>query len=115
MFSGTLSYLFNRFGEEDVPFATLLKEAEQLGYTEPDSREDLSGNDVARKLLILARELGSKAEFSAVKIESLLIPELATNLTLKEYRNQQRLFNKPFQIAKITQARSEERRVGKEC
>ncbi|WP_206733892.1 homoserine dehydrogenase family protein [Flavobacterium stagni] len=104
VFSGTLSYLFNRFGEEDVPFATLLKEAEQFGYTEPDSREDLSGNDVARKLLILARELGSKAEFSSVKIESLLIPELATNLTLKEYRNQQRLFNKPFQIAKITQA-----------
>ncbi|MEN9335570.1 MAG: Bifunctional aspartokinase/homoserine dehydrogenase 1 [Bacteroidota bacterium] len=103
VFSGTLSYLFNRFGEEEIPFATILKEAEQQGLTEPDSRDDLSGKDVARKLLILARELGSTAEFSSVKIASLLVPELQETLPLKEYRQQQRVLNKPFQIAKITQ------------
>ncbi len=74
VFSGSLSYLFNNFSVEDKPFAEILNEAVQQGFTEPDPREDLSGNDVGRKLLILARELDLKNEFEDIKIHN-LIPE----------------------------------------
>ena len=57
VFSGSLSYLFNTFSAENVPFAKTLQEAIDKGFTEPDPREGLGVNDVARKLLILAREL----------------------------------------------------------
>ena len=74
MFSGSLSYIFNRFSDSDLPFSAIVKEALENGYTEPDPREDLSGNDVGRKLLILARELELKNEFSDIEIDN-LIPE----------------------------------------
>ena len=74
VFSGSLSYIFNTFSEKDAPFSDILQEAMKLGFTEPDPREDLSGNDVGRKLLILARELDLSNEFSDVQIEN-LIPE----------------------------------------
>lgn len=75
VFSGSLSYIFNTFSEVDAPFSFILKEAIKKGYTEPDAREDLSGNDVGRKLLILARELDLQNEFGDIKIQN-LIPEL---------------------------------------
>ncbi|WP_305852418.1 bifunctional aspartate kinase/homoserine dehydrogenase I [Lutibacter sp. A64] len=74
VFSGSLSYLFNNYSAQDRPFSVVLKEAIENGYTEPDPREDLCGNDVGRKLLILARELDLQNEFTDVKIEN-LIPE----------------------------------------
>lgn len=74
VFSGTLSYLFNNFSAKDVPFSEVLKEAIDNGYTEPDPREDLCGNDVGRKLLILARELDLQNEFEEIAIQN-LIPE----------------------------------------
>lgn len=104
VFSGSLSYIFNRFGEESTPFSKILIEAENAGYTEPDSRDDLSGNDVARKLLILSRELGVNKEFSNVQIASLLLPELNEYHSKSDFANSKQLFDKPFEIAKITQA-----------
>ncbi len=74
VFSGTLSYLFNNFSAKDVTFSEILKEAIDNGYTEPDPREDLCGNDVGRKLLILARELDLQNEFEEINIQN-LIPE----------------------------------------
>lgn len=104
VFSGSLSYIFNRFGNENTSFSSILKEAEKSGYTEPDSREDLSGNDVARKLLILAREIGIQKEFSDVQISSLLLPDLNEENTKAKYSSNKQLLDKPYEIAKITQS-----------
>lgn len=72
VFSGSLSFMFNTFSETDAPFSTILKTAMEKGFTEPDPREDLSGNDVGRKLLILARELDLRNEFSDIQIANLI-------------------------------------------
>ncbi|WP_343613513.1 bifunctional aspartate kinase/homoserine dehydrogenase I [Flavobacterium sp.] len=72
VFSGTLSYLFNNFSAKDAPFSEILQEAIDNGYTEPDPREDLCGNDVGRKLLILARELDLQNEFEEISIQNLI-------------------------------------------
>ncbi|GAA0717932.1 bifunctional aspartate kinase/homoserine dehydrogenase I [Aquimarina litoralis] len=74
VFSGSLSYLFNTFSKEDRLFSEVLREAMDKGFTEPDPREDLCGNDVGRKLLILARELDLSNEFVDINIHN-LIPE----------------------------------------
>jgi aspartokinase/homoserine dehydrogenase 1 len=73
VFSGSLSWLFNQY-DGSQPFSSLLLEARRLGYTEPDPRSDLSGDDVARKLLIIARNAGFALGVDEVQVES-LVPE----------------------------------------
>ena len=71
VFSGSLSWLFNRY-DGSLPFSDLVREARRLGYTEPDPRSDLSGEDVARKLLIIARHAGFSISREDVEVESLV-------------------------------------------
>lgn len=103
VFSGSLSYIFNRFSDEEEPFSTILNAAAKEGLTEPDSRDDLSGKDVARKLLILARELGLKLELNDVKIESLVPKKLNGKTTLKQFKHRVTELNPVFEKSKKAQ------------
>ncbi|PHM39531.1 aspartate kinase [Xenorhabdus mauleonii] len=83
IFSGTLSWLFLQF-DGSVPFSDLVEQAWQQGLTEPDPRIDLSGQDVMRKLVILAREAGYEIEPDQVRVES-LVPKEAQLGSIEEF------------------------------
>ena len=85
LFSGSLSYIFNRLTEEpERSLRSIVEESARLGLTEPDPREDLSGEDVARKVLILVRELDVPAELSDVRWEN-PVPEALRSLSLEDF------------------------------
>jgi bifunctional aspartokinase / homoserine dehydrogenase 1 len=71
MLSGSLNFIFSNFSDKKS-FLQAIKEAKEKGYTEPDPRDDLSGKDVGRKLLILSREMGMKINLDDVKITNCL-------------------------------------------
>ncbi|GAA4297713.1 bifunctional aspartate kinase/homoserine dehydrogenase I [Aestuariibaculum suncheonense] len=102
VFSGTLSYLFNNFSVQDKPFSEIIQETIDKGFTEPDPREDFSGNDVARKLLILARELDLKNEFEDVAVQN-LIPEAYRDISVQEFLGQLNVLDAEFQKIKENQ------------
>ncbi len=106
--SGTLSYIFNSFTNKKK-FSDIIFEARKKGYTEPDPREDLNGNDVARKLLILARESGYKLELKDIKVENLILPKLRKTKDIKEFFNQLKDYDDYFE--KIRQQEEKEGKV----
>ncbi len=102
VFSGTLSYLFNNFSVQNKPFSEIIQETIDKGFTEPDPREDFSGNDVARKLLILARELDLQNEFDDVSVQN-LIPEAYQNISVESFLNQLDVLDDQYQKIKDDQ------------
>jgi bifunctional aspartokinase / homoserine dehydrogenase 1 len=110
--SGTLAWLFNRY-DGTRSFSELVREARELGYTEPDPRDDLSGLDVARKLVILAREAGLELSLAEVEVES-LVPEHLREVTQDEFMARLSELDAPMQ-AKLDAARSDGRALRYSC
>lgn len=94
MLSGTLAWLFNRF-DGSVPFSALVREAHAMGYTEPDPRDDLSGMDVARKVVILAREAGVALSLDDVAVRS-LIPEALADASRDDFMDNLHVMDAPM-------------------
>ena len=91
VFSGTLSYIFNNL-QPGKPFSEVVSDAKRRGFTEPDPRDDLSGTDVTRKVVTVARECGSTAELSDVDTES-LVPAVLRDSTISAQLFMQQLPN----------------------
>jgi aspartokinase/homoserine dehydrogenase 1 len=95
IFSGTLAYLFNVY-DGTRPFSAIVREAKKNGFTEPDPRDDLSGMDVARKLTILAREMGLGLAIGDFPVQS-LVPEALRDCPVEEFLERLPEFDKEIE------------------
>jgi homoserine dehydrogenase len=105
--SGTLGFLCSQL-ERDTSYSTAVTQAGTLGYTEPDPREDLSGRDVARKALILARSAGWPLQVGDVTVEA-LFPEALAQVSTEEFLETMPSLNESY--AEVVQAAASERKV----
>jgi len=83
-FSGTLGYITSEL-EKGRPFSKILREARNMGYTEPDPRDDLNGLDVARKLIVLARTAGYEIEIGDIDVEPFIPAEYFSDEGVDEF------------------------------
>ena len=93
--SGTLNFIFNEIAA-DVPFSETVKRAKEQGYSEPDPRIDLSGTDVIRKLVILAREAGYKVEQEDVE-KHLFVPDDFFRGTVEDFWKKLPILDEEFE------------------
>ena len=99
--SGTLNFVFNNYNGEK-PFAEIVQQAQDEGYTEPDPRLDLSGRDVMRKIMILAREAGAKLQMEDIRNNSFMPPSCMKGSVKDFYRSmlkEEAHFRKLYQAA----------------
>ena len=100
VFSGSLSYMFNNFSDSNLPFSYHMEKAIEMGFAEPDPRADLTGLDVARKLVILARELNCEVSLNDVNTENLIPESLRKLNSLEEFKEQKGELNSHYQLLK---------------
>ena len=105
VFSGTLSYLFNKF-DGSKPFSELVRVARENGYTEPDPRDDLNGMDAARKLLILARTQGKALSLDDIEVENLVPEELRGDMDPDTFLEKLKVYDEAFE-QRLDQAKKE--------
>ncbi|PTQ99606.1 aspartate kinase [Mucilaginibacter yixingensis] len=101
--SGTISYIFNNFNG-DATFHDVVQTAQELGYTEPDPRDDLRGTDFMRKILILARDAGYQMEAEDVQIDSILPKACLEAATVADFYAALKSENAYFEDLKNTAA-----------
>lgn len=94
--SGSLNFIFHQMGQGRT-FSEAILDAKNNGYTEPDPRDDLSGRDVARKMITLAREIGISISMHEIQLES-LVPERATSLSREDFLHQLPEFDSEFNL-----------------
>ena len=108
VFSGSLSYIFNSYDGKKT-FCDVVFDAKKKGFTEPDPREDLTGMDIARKILILSREIGMKKELTDVKIENILPKSCLQAKNIEEFKieltKEESFFKKKLQQAQKKKAK----------
>jgi len=98
--SGTLSYIFNSF-VEGTTFSDVVKTAKEKGFTEPDPRDDLNGMDVARKILILSREVGINLSLEDIEIKNLLPQSCIDAKSVEAFFNELEKSNDYFEKLRI--------------
>jgi aspartokinase/homoserine dehydrogenase 1 len=97
--SGTMNFIFNELGP-DMPLSSAIKKAREKGYSEPDPRVDLSGTDVVRKILILAREAGYSLEKDDVTVKKFLPDECFTG-DINEFFEKVKMYDNEFEAKRI--------------
>lgn len=108
--SGSLNFIFSNISIEN-DFASTVKKARELGFTEPDPKIDLSGMDVARKILILSREIGCEFNISDIEVENCLSKESQQTTTVEELWNTLEKFDNAIYKTKIADSISQNKRL----
>jgi bifunctional aspartokinase / homoserine dehydrogenase 1 len=106
--SGTLNFIFSAF-TEGKKFSEVVKEAKLKGYTEPDPRDDLSGMDVARKILILSRETGLALDLQDIEVQNLVPSDCRGNMTVDEFFKALEKHDREFDKLRIDAATKKEK------